>query len=88
MFNGKRGDFRFVSVDGNRNTELLFEPLQYRNQTPQFFGRGDSYTSRLGGFGANIQNVSAQSFQFNRTRYSKFGIIVQAITGERIGSKV
>ena len=59
MFYSKRSDFRFVGVDRNWNTELLFEPLQYRNQSPQFLGRGDSYTTRFGGFGTNIQNISA-----------------------------
>jgi len=88
VFNGEFGHFRFVSVHGDRNGQFVAQALQHRNETPQFFGGGDTRGFGPRGLRPNIDDVRALLLHLDRAREGAVGVHIFSAIGKRIGRDV
>jgi len=88
MLNRESRHFRLVRIDGDGNSEFALQALQHRNQTAKLFSGGHARASGFGGFSADIQNVRALFFQFQRASERAIEVVIHAVTGERVRSYI
>ena len=88
VFKGALGGLGFIGIERDRNRQLIFQPLQYGDETaPLFFG-GDAFRAGAGGFAAYVDDVGALFFKFEGAGVSAVGVGEVAAVGERVGSNV
>jgi hypothetical protein len=82
------GDFRFVSVDGDGDGELIAQAFENRNQAAKLLGGIDGLSTGTSGFGSDVDDISALFFHFHGARVGAIRIEVLVAVGERIGCDV
>ena len=82
------GDLGLIRVHRDRDRQPVFQALQHRDQAAELFGRGDARRARLGGFGADVDDVGAHLFEFDGAREGAVRVGILAAVGEGIGRDV
>jgi len=81
-------DLGLISVHRNRNTQPVLQPLEHGDEPADFFGGGNGSGSRLGGLGADVQDVGALIFDLHRAREGTVGLGIFSAVGEGIRGQV
>jgi hypothetical protein len=87
-FEGAFGGLGLVGIDGNRDAELLAQPLENGNNAAEFFFRGDGLSAGFGGLAADVDDIGALLFHLHGAGESEIGVKVFAAVRERIGRDV
>ncbi len=82
------GDFRFISIERERGSQISSQAFQNGNQPLPLLVRADSLRSRLRRFRPDVDDVGPLFLQFQRPRVSPIGIVEAAAVREGIGRNV
>jgi len=82
------GDFGFVGVDGDGDADGVLDALEDGDEALEFDCGGDAVGPRLGGFGADVDDVGALLLEFDGSRERAVGVGVFTAVGERVGGDV
>ena len=77
-------DRGFIGIDGDGNRQLAAQPLQHGDQAAQLLGFGDARRTGARGFRADVDDVRAFLFEFDRAGEGAVRIQVLAAVGKRI----